>query len=314
MAGETLQYSALFSRKQPGGVYTIADILEHPGKVYFVDSGHANAVNSVGAGRRPDKPWATLAYAFSSDVVAAGDVVYVMPGHAENLAAADAIAMDIAGVTVIGIGKGNRIPTFSATAAAGEIDISAANITLKNLRLTCNFTGGSTAAIAIAAAGDGCTLDGVQFRDTLNTKEWLIHVSVATTVTDLTIRNCSFIGLTGGSMTNSILFAGSSTDTLIEDNVFHVDSSDDVIDHLTTAAVNHIIRRNIVVNMDTDAAGYCVRTHASSTGIVHDNRFAYNKVDAEISSGAATWWLRNFASNTIAESDLLDPTTAHAIP
>ncbi len=97
------------------------------------------------------------------------------------------------------------------------------------------FATGTTTMITIAAAGDGCTLDGIQFRDTSATSEALIHISVATTVTDLLVKNCSFI-TAAGTLSNSILFAGTSTDCVIEDNYFFVDSSDDVIDHLPPPA------------------------------------------------------------------------------
>ncbi len=74
------------------------------------------------------------------------------------------------------------------------------------------------------------------------------------------------------------------------------------------------MRRNVIINADTDAAGYCLRYKSDGTGTAYGNFFAYNKVDAEISVGAAAWWFDNKASNTIAESGLLDPSTAHAIP
>lgn len=257
---------------------------------------------------------ATVDAAIGKCTAGQGDVIWVAPGHAENLTAADSIDCDVAGVAIIGLGDGNLIPTFSSTAAAGGITVAAANVRLQNIRLVANFATGSTSALNIAAAGDGCILDGVQFRDTSTANEWLIHISVATTVTDLTIRGCSFVGLTGGSMTNSILFAGTSTNVVIEDCYFFVDSSDDVIDHLTAASVNLVVRRNVVINADADAAGYCLRYKSDGTGVAYDNRFAYGKVDAEISVGAAAWWFQNFASNTIAESGLLDPATSHAIP
>lgn len=306
--------TALFNRQQPGGLFSIIDVVDHPGDVFFVDSTHANKSNSVGSGRGPDAPFATLDYAIGQCASGDGDVIYVMPGHAENITAADSINCDIAGVTIIGLGRGNNMPTFSATAAAGGVTIAAANVAICNVRLLSNFTGGATQAITVAAAGVGCSLVGIELRETVNTKEWLVGIGVATGVTDLLISKCSIVDLLGGSMTNAILFAGTSSDCVIEDCYIFVDSSDDVIDHLTAASVNLVVRRCVVVNADTGAAGYCLRYKSDGTGIAHDNRFAYNKVDAEVSVGAAAWWFQNYASNTIAESGLLDPTTAHLIP
>ena len=286
------------------------------GNIYWVDSNAADGMDSVGNGYgvSPRKPFLTLDYAIGCCTAGKGDRIYLLPWHAENLTVATSVNCDVAGVTIVGLGEGNLIPTFSATALAGSITVGAANVTLRNIRLVANATDGVTTAITIAAAGDGCTLDGVQCRDTATTKEYLVHVSVATTVTDLRIANCSFVGLVGGSMTNSILFAGTSADCVIEDSYIFVDSADDVIDHLAGASVNLVVRRNVVINADTGAAGYCLRYKSDGTGVAYDNRFAYNKIDAEISVGAAAWWFDNKASNTIAESGLLDPATTHAIP
>lgn len=314
MAQSQYNRTALFGNKQAGGMFTVENLPEHPGNIWFVDSGATAASDAAGYGLNPDAPFATLDYAVSQCTASNGDVIYVMPGHAENLTVADSVDCDVAGVTIIGLGHGNLKPIFSTTAAAGSITVDAASVTIKNIRLLANFATGTTTAMTVTGNGDGLTLDGVEFRDTSTANEFILHISVATGVTDLWIKNCSFISLLGGSMTNSILFAGTTADTVIEDCVFIVDSADDVVDHLAGKATNMRFSRNIVVNADTDAAGYCYRTHATSTGIANDNRFAYNKNDAEISAGAATWWVQNYASNTIAESGLLDPTTAHAIP
>ncbi len=292
-------------------MFTIEDVVEHPGAIFFVHSG--TGTDGAGYGRNPDAPLATIDYAIGLCTASKGDVIYVMPGHAENLTAADSIDCDVAGVTIVGLGNGNLLPTLSTTAAAGSITVDAANVTIKNLRLVANFATGTTSGVTIAAAGDGCTLDGLQFRDTSATSEFLVHVSVATTVTDLLIQNCSFV-TAAGSLTNSILFAGTSTDVVIRKNVFFVDSSDSVIDHLAGACTNILLDSNYIVNQDTGAAGYVIDVHASGTGMACNNRGAYNKIDAEMTKGAAMWWLENYFSNTIAESGLLEPATAHAIP
>jgi hypothetical protein len=303
--------TALFSRHQPGGVFTIEDVVQHPGAIFFVHSG--TGTDADGNGKNPDAPFATLDYAVGKCTASKGDVIYILPGHAENLTAADSVDCDVAGVTIIGLGHGNLVPTFSATAAAGAIKVDAANVTIKNLKLLAAFATGVTKALDITAAGDGCTLDGLKFRDTSATSEYLMHIAVATTVTDLQIQNCSFVTL-AGSLTNSILFAGTSTDAVIRRNVFFVDSADSVIDHLAGAPVNILIDSNYIVNQDTGAAGYVIDVHASGTGMACNNRGAYANVAAEMTKGAAMWWLENYFSNTIAESGLLEPATSHAIP
>ena len=282
------------------------------GEVFYVDSGHTNASDS-NDGKNPKRPMATIDAAIGKCTASNNDFIIVAPRHAENITTATGINCDIAGITILGLKNGNLMPTISFTAAAGSITIGAANVTLKDLKLVANFATGTTVGITIPVAGTGCTLDGIVMRDTSAANEFLRHISVAALVTDLRLTGCSFVTL-AGSMVNSVYFVGASTDCVIEDSYIFVSGTGTVIDHLTAAAVNLVVRRCILINADTTVAGYCLRHHADGTGVAYDNRFAYNKIDAEISGGAKAWWFDNKASNTIAESGLLDPATTHAIP
>lgn len=290
-------------------LYDLRHVFPTTGNIFFVDSGAA----SGGNGLSPESAVTTIDAAINLCTANNGDIIIVMEGHAENLTAADTIDCDVAGITIIGLGRGTDVPTLTTTAAAGSITVDAANVYIKNLRLVANFATGTTTGVTITASGDSCTLDGLVFRDTSATSEFLVHVSIATTVDNLTIQDCSFVTL-AGSLTNSLLFAGSTTNCVIRRNHFFVLSSDSVIDHLAAAGVNILIEGNYIVNQDTAVAGYVIDCHASTTGLAVGNRGAYNKVDAEMTKGAAMWWIENYFSNTIAESGLLEPATTHAIP
>src|SRR5690349_3795433 len=100
--------TALFSRHQPGGVFTVDDLAEHPGDIYFVGSGVTGATDAAGYGKTPDAPFATLDYAIGQCTASQGDVIYLLPGHTETTTA---IALDVAGVRIIGLGWGRIRPT-----------------------------------------------------------------------------------------------------------------------------------------------------------------------------------------------------------
>jgi len=154
--------TALFSRRQPGGMFTIEDLAQHPGDIFFVDSGATAASDSAGFGKDPDSPFATLDYAVSNCTASSGDVIYVMPGHAENLAADSAVDIDVAGVKVVGLGWGAQRPTFTATAAAGDFKLAAAGVWVENLL----FLGGIDATTGIIeVAGADCMLKDCEYRD-----------------------------------------------------------------------------------------------------------------------------------------------------
>ena len=306
--------TALFSRHQPGGVFTIDDLEQHPGDILFVNNTVTAATDATGYGQNPDAPFATLDYAIGQCTASNGDVIYVMPGHAEDLTAADSIDVDVAGIKIIGLGWGALKPTFSTTAAAGSFKVDAANVLVRNIKLVANFATGTTAGMTLTANATNLIVEDCDWRDTSAANEFLLHVTIPTGVGPCTFRDCTFV-TAAGSMTNSFLFAGTSTDFTIERCYFFVDSSDSVIDHLAGASTNLRVSDCTIINQDTGAAGYCVQQKSDGTGVVSRCLLAYNKVDAEISVGAATWWFENYATNTVGTSSgVLDPAAGAAVP
>jgi len=114
------------------------------GNVFFVDdSGSDN-----NSGEDPGQPFATLDYAIGQCTASQGDTIVLMPGHAETTTA---IALDVVGVKIVGLGIGADRPTITATTGASDlIDITAANCTLENFRLV-GAASGCTALVDVAA-------------------------------------------------------------------------------------------------------------------------------------------------------------------
>src|SRR5690349_4202727 len=78
----------------------------HPGQVFWVYNGSALSAGQKGGSDGNDgtfnAPFATLDYAIGKCSDNRGDIIFVKPGHAETLTAAAAIALDVAGVAVVG--------------------------------------------------------------------------------------------------------------------------------------------------------------------------------------------------------------------
>ncbi len=265
-------------------------------RVWYVDSNKA-----VGSNGTKSKPWATIAIAIGK--AAEYDTIIIAAGHAEALTATSFAVTK--GLTIIGQGTGSRKPTFTTAVVGGVIAITDADVMISNIRLVANYAGGATNAITLSAAADFCTLDSIDIRDTATGSEWLVHVNVATTVSDLTIQNCSFVGL-AGTMTRSIMFAGSSTFLRIVGNYIDVSSTDSVLDHDAGAAVNAFIGYNMIISQAA-AAKYAIEIHASSTGQVVKNVGGFNKTDAPIFVGEAAFWNQNYGLNTPGGSAIIFP-------
>src|SRR3990167_5732659 len=101
------------------------------GTYYFVHSGTGAAGND---GKSSTTPLATIDQAVNKCTADKNDVVVVMPGHAESIAAAAGIDADIAGISIVGLGNGENRPVVTFTTAAGaDLDVDAANITISGI-------------------------------------------------------------------------------------------------------------------------------------------------------------------------------------
>ena len=108
------------------------------GKMFFVDSN--TGVDDVGTNGSIVTPFATIDYAVGQCTASNGDVIYVFPGHTETIDAAADLDLDVAGITVIGLGSGNTRPQINfTTATTADMDVDAANITMINFRFTGGF-------------------------------------------------------------------------------------------------------------------------------------------------------------------------------
>lgn len=121
------------------------------GNVFFVDSGHAARRDAANAGTY-DKPFATLDYAIGRCTASNGDIIFVAPGHAENISSAAMITADVAGVRIVGLGIGANRPTFTWTNANASIIITAANVSFENIVFDMSCTGGAYTGVSVSAA------------------------------------------------------------------------------------------------------------------------------------------------------------------
>jgi len=237
------------------------------GTIYYVDSD----VSSAGAGTSVTAAVATIQEGIDLCTANAGDIVYVMPGYAENAASAAIIDFDCAGMTLYCLGEGEDMPTVSLiTTAAATIQISAADVTIFNLRISGNYTNGITEAVDITADGDGYRILGCEFRETSATKELLKMITVTADADEGTIAGCKFIGIATGTDSVAISLEGGSDYSEIIDNDFYGDWSGYVIDGSTAASIGLRVNYNRINNLDA-GAGKTMAFHASTTGDVIGN-------------------------------------------
>jgi len=201
------------------------------GDVFYVDSGAGNTSDN-NDGLSWDRPLATLDAAVGKCTASNGDQILVAAGHAETYTAAGDLALDVAGIEVIGMGVGTTRPTFTlGTATTCDVDIGAVNVTIRNLRFVSDIN--SLAVILDVNFGNFACHD-CEFISS-SAKEVVCFVDIATTKDDFLFDGCRFFqptdpaGTDGAASTGCFYFVDSENITIsnceiqgnFETSIFH---------------------------------------------------------------------------------------------
>lgn len=246
-----------------------------PGKVFFVHSGTGGNGN-LGT---LERPFATLDYAVGRCRANKQDMIFVMPGHTESIPDATTLLLDVAGITIVGLGQGASRPTFTFTTAnTAKIPVSAANIEISNCVFVGNFL--SIATVFLLTTAPGFRVYDCSFRDT---SAILGFLSIITTTVAVNADGLEFVGnerisLATTSPGPDILIAGTIDRVTVTDNVSeHRTISNNVaalIEHGALVVTGLVCARNRVysVNTDTATGAVLVKTTAvTGSGMIFDN-------------------------------------------
>jgi hypothetical protein len=278
--------TALFNRKTPGGVFAIEDQAITTGDRWFVDSNNGATTNS---GTSPDDALAGLEAAVQKCTANRGDIIYVMPGHAENVATAGAIDLDIEGISVIGLGNGDNRPQFTfITNTTADIDIDADNIKIKNIIFRCNK---DALAAPIDVNKAYCTIEDCEFIDlsTLNAVRWILTDANANY---MRVSRCINRGTATAGNTAFITLVGSDH-VIIEDCISEGDFGAANIEVITTTVTDVLITRNHLEN--ANAIDVNIELFAAATGWVSFNSM-------RVATDAQTTWINTPGNASLFEN------------
>jgi hypothetical protein len=259
----------LFARQQNAGAFVFTDESRTTGNIFFVDSN--TGTDSAGYGRNPDAPCATLDYAIGLCTASKADRIYVMPGHAETIVGAAGVALDVAGVKVVGLGQGRNRPTFTFTTSTGaSFDISAANCHVENL-VFINGIDAQTAVVNVTAAS--VTIKGCEFVLADSSTQAAVGILVSAAGDRLLVEDCWLHGTSDAGVTNAISF-GACDDAIIRNNVIAGAFAVSGAINNSAAAINVLVWGNTLLNRTADGDNKTVVFHASTVGVIANNRSA----------------------------------------
>jgi hypothetical protein len=277
-------------------------------QIFFVDSVSGSNSND---GRDPRFPLAGLDAVFGAGKVLAnrGDIVYVMPTHAETVAAAAGIVCDVADVTIIGLGNGTNRPTLTfATSALADINIDAANVSIINFRFIVDVAA-LAAPIDVNAAGFKM-IDCDWYGNNAADEAPAITIITDAAANDMEVGGCSFYYLSTldataitATPTELIRLVGADR-AKITGNYAEGDFTTSVINGITTPDFGLDISDNKFVNIATENIAGIVDLVAGCRGVIARNTGFHGYVTdiATVIDPSSCAMIENYFSNVVTEA------------
>jgi hypothetical protein len=301
------------SYKQPGSsVEVIFDPTNFAGNIWFVNNANPAATDSTGYGRTPNAPFASINFAANSSnntglVPTNGDVIYVLPGHVENIGNAT-LTCNTAGVRIIGVGTGTDRPLISLNNASANIAVTAANVTFRNFQVTAAVANVAKLYNVTAAY---CLLDAVDYVDTASSNP-LSFVLTSSAANYVSVQNCDHYCTTAGNAAQVWIKLIGMTRPRVRNNNINVtlnnNSASYTVGVVTTAAADVEIYGNDIVQKGGTSQTEVISMLANTTGSIDNNNCHANASHyTGLTTAANCYCTNNYSSVTVNKSGVLDP-------
>lgn len=210
---------------------------------------------------------ATIAAAVALCTASGNDMILVLPGHTETVTGAAGIAVNVAGVSIVGLGNGADRPTITFTTAVGaSMDVTAASVLIKNI-VFVNGIDNQTAMNNVTGAD--VTFDNCEWRISDGTNGAALGILTAATATRLKVVNSRFVGpaINAGTTCAGCIQHESGTDYVIENNYF-AGKMTQAVKNVATVLRGKIRNNEFVIGTGTVA----ITMAAASTPFISNNR------------------------------------------
>jgi len=275
------------------------------GTTFFVNS--VTGSNSF-SGKTPANPFATIDYAVGQCTASKGDIIVVMPEHSENISSATSLVVDVAGVSIIGLGRGRNRPQLHFTATAGSIEMDAANTRLSNVVLLASV---SAVVVGINVDADNVMLDNLEF-GYVDTGDDFITMLDIDAFDYANVVNCRFLTEAAAGCAEAIRLDDCHF-VQIRNNWFSGNFSDSAIVGEGALGTDLLLADNYIYNGDTGAANG-IDINVAFTGIISNNRIGtlHAAAVAELLDPGSCLCTENYAVNAIDETGIVLPATPSA--
>jgi hypothetical protein len=191
-----------------------------------------------------------------------------MPGHSETVDGAAALALDVIGITVIGIGAGTIQPVLEMTDDGATITIGAANVTVEGFHIVTNS---ADVAVIFDVNADDFTLRKCRFsQDTVDMAGIIAVQDAAAGASDrITIEDCHAL-FYDALTTHFVNFAGTGTGHIVRRNVLLGDWTTMAIGGAGVVTLA-LVQDNYIYSAGNDGDSG-INFADTATGIIANNR------------------------------------------
>ena len=226
-------------------------------------------------GDDPRRPYASLDYALSKCTADNDDAVVILAGHTETLTGAGGLTLDVAGVSIIGMGRYEARPRFLLDGSTITGLVTAANVSIEN----CIFASGhSDVASGLLVTGKGFRIEDCRFELNTTNENFVNYINGGAAHNDydgLEIINNVFDSGVDAGMVNPIDLLYNSADVKITGNKIMGDCASSP--YAAIYSVNTVVHFNLEI-------GY---------NMIHNLHNANSVVGISAGSTASTGWMHH---------------------
>jgi len=252
------------------------------GNVFFVDSGATAGADAADKGSNPDTPFLTIDFAVGRTTASNGDIIFVMPGHAENISSATSLVIDVIGIRIVGLGIGRTRPVLTYTNTAGTVEMDAANCSIENIVF---FASVSAVVVGINVDAADCSIINPEFDFDATGDDFITGIDIDA-VDRASVINPRFIAENGTTGMAEAIRCDTANEVRLIGGSYTGDFTDGCIVFEGAASNSIEMWGNRMWNGHANNRG--IVNSVASNGIIYDNTLSYEDAQAHAQQLLAT--------------------------
>lgn len=256
-----------------------------PGKVFYVGNSGSTLQRGVSQKSASDgndgsfnAPFATIDYAIGKCLANRGDIIFVRPGHSETITAASAIDLDVAGISLIGLGHGSDMPEIEFNHANATVAIGADNILIDNINFNSSISG-VTVGVNVEDGVNHFRIAHCRFDVDADGTDEFLHAIRFVNNNNYCVVEENVIDMGIGGATAAIHLDADTDHLIIRKNIIRGDFSTANIAGDTTLSTDLLIEDNLLINGEYGDlnAQPAIELLTGTHGVIRDNDIVCNE-------------------------------------